>query len=136
MATGGKTRTVWQQNPKSYDFVKVEGLSNLPEVYFPIATLRTGLRELGIYEFKFSINYNFNVTNKSVFLAYSLDGGKKYYEFVAEPKDKTDNKGYSYFFVIDHPGGRGFDIRFKIKKEDGTGVLNVNYFDAIIERKG
>ena len=135
MATGGQTKTVWQEQPKSYDYVKVKDILDVPEVYFPLAVLQTSYRELGVYEFKFSLHFKLGVTNKSVYYRFSLDGGATWHEFVSEAKDRTDSKGYTFMFPIEHTGGE-FDFRFEIRKEDDTSELDVFQFAAMIERKG
>lgn len=123
-----------QQYPATYDYAKVDDVLDVSETYEPLLTLDVPHREVGVYNFVMSMTYTFSSTSTSMFFRWRMNGGE-WYEYSAEPKDKTDSRTAYYAFPIEHKGGPRL-VETEMRKETSNGVLNVNYFDMVFERKG
>ena len=119
----------------TYDFNKASDVLNVPETYTPVVSMVTPSRVAGTYEFGVSLTYNFDVANRSVFMRFSTDGGVTWNESSAEPKDTTDDEPHVYLFPYVYAGGI-LDAQLEMRKQDATGVLNVNFADLWFKRVG
>jgi len=117
-----------------YDYVKTKDLT-LSENYQSIGTLDTETdRSFGVYEIKLSLTANLNLTNKSIYFRWRTNGGD-WNELIGEPKDRTDDRPFAYFYVIEHVTGP-MKFEFEMRKEDTNGVLILHFFDAILQKVG
>jgi len=128
------TKHAVQQFPKTFDYVKEQDVLDIPETYTTIAQLVVPYREVGVYKFSMAMLYILDLANKSVFFRYRFNGGS-WYETIAEPKDKTDQITADYYYPVEWRGGELL-VEFEARKEDGSGTLDILYFDAMWERKG
>lgn len=117
----------------TYDYIKNVNVRDVTENYQTIADLVTVSRPAGVYEYNISMSYNYNKTNKSVYIRYSRDGGSTWVEHSKEPKDITENMTFSYSFPKVWDGGV-MKLMIQARKEGSTGVFNVGFIDAIIKR--
>ena len=128
------TKHAVQAYPKTYDYVKEQEINDIPETYVPIAILNVPYREVGVYEYKMAITYNFSVANKSIFLRWRFNGGD-WNEFISEPKDTTDDIPRVYFYPVEWLGGSLY-AEVEARKEDALGTFDVHFMDIMWERKG
>lgn len=116
----------------TYDFSKAENINDIPDTYTTINSLTTPFRVAGVYELKFSLTYSFNLTNKSDFLRWRQDDDG-WNETQEEPSDKTNTIMNSYFYPVVWAGGPT-TIEVQMRKEDGQGILDVQFMDLIWQR--
>ena len=119
----------------TYDYAKAQDILDVPETYTPIVSMVTPSREAGIYEFGLSLTYNMDTASRSVLLRFTTDGGLIWTEFMAEPKDSTDDQPHFYQFPMDHPGG-SLDVQMEMRKETSGSVLDVHFADTWFKRVG
>ena len=117
-----------------YAYNKVAGASTVSNVYSPLNSLLLPNAPAGIYEYKFSMTYNYNATTRSSFFRFTVDGGVSWNEMRREPKDGTDNVPLFYAFPYAHVGG-DIDLRVEYRCENNGDTLNVQFIDIVAERK-
>lgn len=122
----------------TYDYVKVNGIIDIPDTYTPLATLVTPNRVQGIYELKLSMSWVFDRTTNSAFFRWretdELGVFSPWNETVQEPKDKTDTNNTFYAYPTEWGGGVK-RVEIEGRKETGAGTLDVSYLDIVFERK-
>jgi len=118
----------------TYDYVKESNILNVPDTFTNIATLTTGNREAGLYEFVFSLAFTYSTTTQFATFQWRIDGGT-WTSFQVEPKDvaATNSKYYGYPGVYT-AGVHVFE--FEIKKESSGNVLDVQFIDLVYKRVG
>ena len=90
----------------------------------------------GVYEVKMSMAWEYNTTNKSGCIRYSLDGGTTWFSGCEEPKDKTDTRHEFYSFPIVNDAGGTVSLIVEANKEDSGHTMTIRFCDLILERKG
>ena len=123
-----------QQYPTTYDYVKERDLNDIPETWTPLLLLDVPHRELGTYEVGMTMTYSFSSQSTSVLLRWRVNGGT-WNVFESEPKDKTDDIPVNYFYPFFHKGGP-FKLEIEGMKETATGVFDMHFLDAVLNRKG
>ena len=116
----------------TYDFTDVKDYNDIGETYETIGELTTPSRVSGVYEIKLSLTYSYDVTNQSVFFRWQEDGGD-WNETQHEPNDKTDRTMTAYIYPEIFSGGIK-NIVFQMKKENSSGILDVQFLDIIFQR--
>lgn len=105
----------------------------MTDVYQEIANVSLLGSVLGDYEYGFSVTHQFDQIIKSEYLRFSIDGGITWSEFVGEPSDITDDSGFMYqFYKLQKSGD--LNLIIQARKEDGVGVMTVEFVDAWIKR--
>lgn len=118
------------------DYNKAQDILNIPEVYTTVVTVGPSVaRPAGVYEFTLSLTYQLSVTNRSVYLRFSDNGGATWNEFTSEPKDTTDREPHFYSYPFVHAGGP-FHAIMEMRKEDVSGTLNCFFADLMFKRIG
>jgi len=120
----------------TYDYVKAVDVLDLPETYTEVASLVTPTRVAGTYLYMLSLSYNFNSVNTSAFMRFSIDGGTVWTEFSREPSDKLDTVALVYAFPKEVATDGPLSLHLEMRKGTTAGVLNMEFLDLAIERKG
>jgi len=107
---------------------------DLPETYTEVASLAITALSTGIYILNITSTFQLDVTNKSVFAQFALNGGTPE-EFSHEPKDNTDREAFSYSFPYTHATEDDFSLTLAFRKEDANGTLDVLFSNLWLERK-
>ena len=121
----------------SYYFNKVSGISTTSSVYTQLNRLTVLAPPSGVYEYKFSMMWNYNTTTKSAYFRFSTDGGVTWNEVRKEAKNVTDNYPDYYAFPVqfNQTGTDDMDLVVEYRTEVDGDVLNVSYSDIVIDRK-
>ena len=116
-----------------YDFDKRIDVLDISENFTNIGNLITPVaNQAGIYEVKFSIAYSFSDINDSVFIRFRVDGGP-WFEFLDEPSDVTDLRGWFYAYPQEFAAG-SHQVELEIRKEDAqANQLDVHFADTIMQ---
>ena len=122
-------------DPMTFDFMKVANVLDIGDAYEDVVSLVTPSRSAGVYTYNMALTYNYNKATTSVHIRFSTDDGVTWFEFISEPKDRTDDVPMFYAFpkVIDVDGI--LQLKIQMKKEDTAGVLNVHFVDVWIDQK-
>ncbi len=80
----------------------------------------------GIYYVGFSTTHTFDTTTKSVFHQMTVNGGTPEI-FAKENKDVTDRDIRNYTFMYSHLAVGDYNMAIDLRKEDATGILDVQY---------
>ena len=107
---------------------------DLPETYTEVGNLAVVALPAGEYVVNISSTWHLNVTQKSVFAQFALNGGTPE-EFSKEPKDSTDREAFYYAFPYSHAGNLDFSLTLAMRKEDVNGTLDVLFANLWLERK-
>lgn len=129
---------IYQSNLSAgYYFSKVSGVSTTSSVYTQLNRLTVIAPPSGVYEYKFSMTWNYNNTTKSAYFRFSTDGGVTWNEVRKEAKDVTDNYPAYYAFPVQFTqiGADNIDLIVEYRTETDGDVLNVSYMDIVVERK-
>jgi len=117
-----------------YQFSRVTGSSTTSDTYSPLNSLVIPNAPAGTYEFKLSMTFTYNTTNKSSYFNISTTGGSSWMEIRREAKDSTDIMNESYTFPVEHTGG-DIDLRIEFRVETAGNLLTVLASNLIVERK-
>ena len=119
----------------TYDYTKVQAVNDIPETYTEVARLVTPVREEGVYIIGFSLTWDYDQANKSVFMRFSIDAGGSWTELISKPSDTDDVRAFTYAFPKERSQGI-FDMRFEARKQDTSGLFNIGFLDVWYDRKG
>jgi len=121
----------------NYYYKKVAGSSTTSNTYTQLNRLTVTTPPSGVYEYKFSMTWNYNSTTKSAYFRFSTDGGVTWNEVRKEAKDVTDNYPvfYAFPYVFTQTGTDDIDLIVEYRTETNGDVLNVSYIDIVAERK-
>ena len=117
-----------------FHFVTSVDNLDLSENYTDVAILAIPELPAGVYILNITSTYQLNVTNKSVYAQFALNGATPE-EFSHEPKDNTDREAFSYAFPYTHATNSDFDLRLAFRKEDANGTLDVLFANLWLDRK-
>jgi len=106
---------------------------SIPETYTEIGNVTMAGAEEGTYEYGFSLTWLFDQVNKSEFLRFSSDGGVIWHESNSELSDSAFEKRDAYQFYIPLSSG-DLNLIVQVRKEDATGVMDVQFADTWIKR--
>ena len=124
------------ENKNTYDFKKVSGVNISDNNWVTVATLLTPNRKAGVYEYKFSMIYQYSSTSRSAMFRVSTDGGVNWNEFAKEPKDTTDKYPLYYMFPTIRFDDEPINIIVEAQCENANDTLSVLSLDIVSERKG
>ena len=117
----------------SFTFVSETDILNISDTYTELANIYVADLAAGDYLLGLSSTYQLDVTNKSVFAQFSLNGGTPE-EFRKEPKDNTDREAFTYIFPYTHAGGE-FRLKLDMRKEDANGTLDCFFANMWVNRE-
>jgi len=121
-------------NTLTYDTIKASAISDIPDVYTEIVVLNSGDNEAGVYEFGFSLSFNFDSTTTAAFIQWRVDGGA-WAIFKIEPSDVSDSIPVFYAYPKSYTSGvHTFELQ--MKKETSAHTLNIEVCDLFFKRVG
>jgi len=117
-----------------FEYDSTVDILDIPETYTNVATLIYVDMPAGVYMIGLSATYNLDITQKSVFARFSINGGIPE-DFSKEPKDSTDREAFSYSFPYVHSTSGNFELLMDMRKEDTSGVLNTLFANVWVDKK-
>ena len=120
--------------PHDYYYNKTIGFV-VPAETFVEAGRLTQVITAGTWEIKFSFTFDYNVSGKSAFFRFSIDGGATWTEeFRREIKYGTDHVPIYYSYPSVLLDGQ-IDIIFQARKEAAGDMMNISFLDIILDKK-
>ena len=110
-------------------------LGGTPE-WTSLGTLTKAVKANEVWMVGITLAWNYDVTNKSSHIRYTIDGGTTWYQSQEEAKDKLDTRHATYLFPIQFTSDTTIDFQVEVTKEDDTHVMLIEFADLTLERKG
>ena len=118
-----------------HEIVEAVDITTIDPDWQDLMILTTPARDAGLYEAKFSLQFNMNTTTRSFMYEFSMDGGASWGPtYYKEAKDRTDIDVIEVFNLIDHTGGE-FDVRVRVTRE-ASAACHVLKAIAVLQRVG
>ena len=118
----------------SFTYVSKTDILDISDTYTELANIYVTDLPIGKYMVGMSSTYQLDITNKSVYTQFSLNGGTPE-ELSKEPKDSTDREAFNYSFPYDHDAVGEFRLKLDMRKEDANGTLDCFFANVWIDRR-
>jgi len=106
----------------------------LPDTYTVLAEMSNSILPAGEYVIFMTGTYVYDTPNKTMFLRFTVNGGTPE-EFEKEPQSGTGREAYDYAFPYTHAADGPFSLTTEMRKEDGTGTLDVLFANVWMDGK-